>query len=251
MRAIDDDGDGTANGTPHAGAIFSALADHNIACGAAGDPTNQNQTSCPTLGAPTVTGEGQNNTAILTWTAVANATRYAIYPQRHRLRRRPDQDRDRHRADHHLHRHHRRQRHRLLLHGAGAGSHRRLLRAGLQLRDRDAGALLLPGRPDGLTAAAAGANQISLSWTSSDPGADSFNVYRAVGACPQPAYQLVASGLATTSYLDTTVSGGLDYSYVVTAKDITGGCESATSNCAQAQTTGSCVEPPGFAGLSR
>ncbi len=79
MRAIDDDGDGTANGTPHAGAIFSALADHNIACGTAGDPGNQNQTSCPSLGAPTMTGEGQNNSAILTWTAVAGATRYAIY----------------------------------------------------------------------------------------------------------------------------------------------------------------------------
>ena len=100
-----------------------------------------------------------------------------------------------------------------------------------------------------MNAAAAGANQISLSWSSSDPGADSFNVYRAIGACPQPAYQLVASDLATTSYLDTTVSGGLIYSYVVTAKDITGGCESATSNCSQAQTTGSCVEPPGFAGV--
>jgi len=79
MKAIDDDGDGTANGTPHAGAIFSALADHNIACGAAGDPTNQNQSSCPTLSAPTLTGEGQNNSAILTWSAVAGASRYAIY----------------------------------------------------------------------------------------------------------------------------------------------------------------------------
>jgi len=45
------------------------------------------------------------------------------------------------------------------------------------------------------------------------------------------------------------VSGGITYSYVVTAKDVTGGCESASSNCSQAQTTGTCVEPPAFAGL--
>ncbi len=45
------------------------------------------------------------------------------------------------------------------------------------------------------------------------------------------------------------MSGGLTYSYVVTAKDVTGGCESAQSNCAQAQTTGTCFEPPAFTGL--
>ena len=105
MRAIDDDGDGTANGTPHAGAIFSAMADHNIACGAAGDPSNQNQSSCPTLGAPTLTGEGQNNSALLSWTAVAERHPLRDLPQRHRLRCRPDQDRDRQRPDDHLHRH--------------------------------------------------------------------------------------------------------------------------------------------------
>ena len=134
MRAIDDDGDGTANGTPHAGAIFSALADHNIACGTAGDPGNQNQTSCPSLGAPTMTGEGQNNSAVLTWTAVTGATRYAIYRSDIGCDAGLHPDRDRQRADRDLHRHHRGQRHRLLLHGAGARNQRRLLRAGLQLR---------------------------------------------------------------------------------------------------------------------
>ncbi|PWB70003.1 MAG: hypothetical protein C3F15_14325, partial [Holophagae bacterium] len=108
---------------------------------------------------------------------------------------------------------------------------------------------IIPAIPTGLTATAAGANQISLSWTSLDPGAASFNVYRAIGACPQPEYHLLASGVTTTGYLDTTVSGGLTYSYAVTAKDVTGLCESVSSNCAQAQTTGVCVEPPGFAGL--
>jgi len=46
---------------------------------------------------------------------------------------------------------------------------------------------------------------------SSDPIADSFSVYRAVGSCPQPSYELIASGVTTLSYLDTTASGGLAY----------------------------------------
>jgi len=103
-----------------------------------------------------------------------------------------------------------------------------------------------PDPPTGLGAAAAGANQINLTWTSSDPIADTFSVYRAVGACPQPSYELIASGVTATSYLDTTVSGGITYSYVVTATDVTGGCESASSSCAQAQTTGTCRRAAGL-----
>jgi fibronectin type 3 domain-containing protein len=249
MRAIDDDGDGTANGTPRAGAIFSALADHNIACGTASDPSNQNQTSCPSLGAPTVTGEGQNNSAVLTWTAVVDAARYAIY-----------------RSDI----------------GCDAGLTRIAIVDSPTLTYTDTTVVndidyyymvqalgtndacfglvsncatvtpvpcFSPDPPTGLAADAAGDNQINLTWTSSDPLADTFSIYRAVGACPQSAYELIASGVTTLNYLDTTASGGLTYSYVVTAKDVTGGCESAQSNCAQAQTTGTCFEPPAFAGL--
>ncbi|HQP44104.1 MAG TPA: hypothetical protein PLV66_10545, partial [Thermoanaerobaculales bacterium] len=106
-----------------------------------------------------------------------------------------------------------------------------------------------PDAPTGLNASPNGDNQIWLSWSSSDPLATSFNVYRAVGACPQPAYELIATAVATTNYLDAPVSGGLTYSYVVTSKDVTGGCESAPGNCAQAQTNGACFEPPTFAGL--
>lgn len=249
MLAVDDDGDGTANGTPHAAAIFSALDDHNIACGTASDPQNQNQTSCPSLGAATLSGEGQNNSALLDWSAVAGASRYAVY-----------------RSDI----------------GCDAGLTRvatvnsptttytdttvvndidyYYIVQALGSTDACFGPVsnceivtpipcTIPSAPTGLSAGAAGDNQISLSWTSSDPGAASFNVYRAVGTCPQPAYQLVASDISGTSYLDTTVSGGLDYAYVVSAKDITGGCESPTTSCAQAQTTGVCVEAPAFDGI--
>jgi hypothetical protein len=249
MLAIDDDGDGTANGTPHAAAIFSALADHNIACGSASDPQNQNQTSCPSLGATSLTGVGQNNSAQLDWAAVPGAARYAVY-----------------RSDI----------------GCDAGltkvatvnsptttytdttvvndiDYYYVVQA-LGSSDSCFGPVsncelvtpipcMIPSAQTGLIATAAGDNQISLSWTSTDPGAVSFNVYRAVGTCPQPAYQLVASDVSGTSYLDVTVSGGLDYAYVVSAKDVTGGCESPTTSCAQAQTTGVCVEAPAFAGV--
>jgi len=79
MMALDDDGDGTANGTPHAAAIFAALARHNIACGAAGDPQNQNHSSCPELLVTTLTAEPGSNSTILSWGPVTNATRYLIY----------------------------------------------------------------------------------------------------------------------------------------------------------------------------
>jgi len=80
LRTLDDDGDGTANGTPHAQAIFQAMNRHGIACGAAGDATNQNNTSCPSLTTPVLTASGGNNSVKLDWTTGGvNATRYYIY----------------------------------------------------------------------------------------------------------------------------------------------------------------------------
>ncbi len=79
MMAIDDDGDGTENGTPHAAAIFAALDRHNIACGEAGDAKNQNQTSCPPLTVGILTASAGSDAATLSWDAVANATRYHIF----------------------------------------------------------------------------------------------------------------------------------------------------------------------------
>ncbi|MCB1054606.1 MAG: trypsin-like peptidase domain-containing protein [Acidobacteria bacterium] len=98
-----------------------------------------------------------------------------------------------------------------------------------------------------LSATVGGDNQIDLAWTGS-AGATSYNVYRALGACPGTGYQLVAN-TASTSYSDTTVSGSVTYSYVVTAVDDATGCESDFSVCADATGTGTCTEPPAFAGL--
>jgi choice-of-anchor B domain-containing protein len=106
-----------------------------------------------------------------------------------------------------------------------------------------------PQAPASLAAAAAGDNRIDLSW--SDGGAGTtFRLYRSFGGCPGAGFEEVADGLAATAYSDLGVAGGVGYSYTVTAVEATGLCESAPSNCAEAQTTGVCNAPPAFAGAS-
>jgi hypothetical protein len=104
-----------------------------------------------------------------------------------------------------------------------------------------------PSAPSGLSASPMGANNIQLTWTAS-AGAVSYDVYRSAGACPGGAFTRIASGVAATTYTDTTVSGGTTYSYRVTAR-AADNCESANSNCASATATGSCTNAPSFAGL--
>lgn len=77
LRAIDDDGDGTANGTPHAAEIYAALNRHGIACTTAG--SNNNYTTCPTISKPTgLSATYSSNKVILTWNSVQNASKYEI-----------------------------------------------------------------------------------------------------------------------------------------------------------------------------
>ena len=78
LRTIDDDDGNLANGTPHAAAIFAAFDRHKIACGAAGDTSNQNSSSCPAIGASTLSATAGNSSAQLNWTPVANATGYNV-----------------------------------------------------------------------------------------------------------------------------------------------------------------------------
>ncbi|MEM7351819.1 MAG: trypsin-like peptidase domain-containing protein [Acidobacteriota bacterium] len=105
-----------------------------------------------------------------------------------------------------------------------------------------------PDAPTGLSATPNGNNRIDLSWTGS-AGADSYNIFRAIGGCPQGSYEEIATGVAGTSYSDTTVSGGITYSYVVRAFDQSEGCESMDSGCTQADATGLCTLAPTFDGL--
>ena len=107
-----------------------------------------------------------------------------------------------------------------------------------------------PGTPTGLSATVPGDNEIDLAWSAGTPAGDTYSVYRTTGSCPGSGYSLLASGLSSASYSDTTVSGGTTYAYEVTAVDSTGGCESGASGCASGTATGACTAPPTFAGLS-
>jgi hypothetical protein len=99
-----------------------------------------------------------------------------------------------------------------------------------------------------------GENQITVTWTgiAETPGA--YAIERADGVCgSEGLYRPVAAtGGATTSFTDTTVSGGLDYSYrVIAATDASGKCQSQlASGCVSAAATGTCSLKPGFAGAT-
>jgi hypothetical protein len=79
LRLMDDDDGNLNNGTPHAAAIFAAFDRHDIACGSASDPEHQNSSTCPSLGAPTITARALTNAVELTWDPVADASSYRVY----------------------------------------------------------------------------------------------------------------------------------------------------------------------------
>jgi extracellular elastinolytic metalloproteinase len=101
--------------------------------------------------------------------------------------------------------------------------------------------------PTGLTVTANGDRRIDLAWNAV-PAATGYSVYRAIGACPQVSYTLVATGLPSPTFSDTTVSGQIPYSYVVTAQ--VDGIESLRSACASAAAPGPCTQAPVFDGLA-
>jgi hypothetical protein len=120
----------------------------------------------------------------------------------------------------------------------------------------DLGPLVPPGAlcdayvgPTTLTATANGDNQIDLVWDAVPGTGITYSVRRSASACPQPSFETIATGLVGTTYSDTTVSGGITYSYTVIAVDDEL-CESDPSPCDQADATGPCIEPPVFDGLA-
>jgi subtilisin-like proprotein convertase family protein len=78
LRSVDDDDGNLSNGTPHGAAIFAAFDRHAIACGSAADPSNQSSSSCPALGAPTLSATAASSSVTLSWTAVPDAASYRI-----------------------------------------------------------------------------------------------------------------------------------------------------------------------------
>jgi hypothetical protein len=78
IRAVDDDDGNLANGTPHAAQIFAAFNRHNLACGAAGDASNQSTATCPVIPAPTLSAAPRPGANFLSWNSVPNASSYRI-----------------------------------------------------------------------------------------------------------------------------------------------------------------------------
>jgi Malectin domain len=80
------------------------------------------------------------------------------------------------------------------------------------------GTSTVPPAPTGLTAVA-GNNQVALSWTAA-AGASTYNVKRSTTSGTN--YTVIKSGLAATSFTDTTVTNGTTYFYVVSAQNAQG-----------------------------
>lgn len=112
------------------------------------------------------------------------------------------------------------------------------------------GALCAPfDGPTVLTADVTTPNAIDLAWDTVAGTGITYDVYRAFGSCPQSGDELIAEDLTATSFIDSAVSGGSTYSYVVIAVEPTEGCRSDPSPCASAVATGDCTLDPTFAGV--
>ena len=105
-----------------------------------------------------------------------------------------------------------------------------------------------PDAVTGLSATAAGDQQIALNWAPGEAGA-SFEVYRSIDGCGGPETQ-IAEGLTSNSLIDSPVSGGISYGYRVRQRSADQRCVSEFSTCQAAQTTRLCTAPPSFAGIA-
>lgn len=105
-----------------------------------------------------------------------------------------------------------------------------------------------PGVPSGLSATPNGDNRVDLAWNPV-AGAERYRVYRGTGACPGTGVVQIDE-VTTTTYSDLTVSGGVTYSYRVSAFDDGESCESAPGSCDDATAAGVCLLTPAFTGLA-
>ncbi len=103
--------------------------------------------------------------------------------------------------------------------------------------------------PTSLTADVTAPNAIDLAWDTVTGAGITYEVYRAFGSCPQVDAEVITDGLTDTSFVDSSVSGGSAYSYVVKAVEPIEGCQSDPSPCADAVATGDCTLDPTFSGV--
>lgn len=97
-----------------------------------------------------------------------------------------------------------------------------------------------------LTATPNGDHRIDLGWTSGGAGYV-HDIYRSLGGCAGGATPELLASVSGESYADTTASGQITYGYWLRSVD--GLCTSASTECVEATTTGSCTEPPAFGGV--
>jgi hypothetical protein len=102
--------------------------------------------------------------------------------------------------------------------------------------------------PTGVVAVPNGANSISLSWDAMGAGF-TYQISRSPGGCGSPGPGVPLGDTGLTSFTDTTASGGVPYAYWIRGAE-PGGCVSSPSVCVEATTTGTCFEPPWFAGAT-
>ncbi len=104
------------------------------------------------------------------------------------------------------------------------------------------------------SAAAIANNQIQLTWTGISPTPGSYAIERAIGAPGSEGYYQPVGWVAgnVENFIDTTVQGGVTYTYrVIAATDARGRCQSLVrSGTASATATGTCNLKPVFAGAS-
>ena len=100
-------------------------------------------------------------------------------------------------------------------------------------------ALVPPTPPAGVTAAGSGDNRIDLSWSPAI-GAVEYRVLRSLTS-GGPYTEIGSVAAPQTSFIDTTVSGGAVYYYVVRALQP---CDSGNSSQVGASTTGTCFVGP-------
>lgn len=254
-RFIDDNDGNLANGTPHAAEIFAAFDLHAIACGTAADAANQNS-GCPAVpAAPTLSACSSNTPVQLGWSPSPGATQYRVL--RNTL-------------------------------GCRFGFQPLGVVGGVQQFFEDPG--VAPGvpyyysvqpvgannscygvasnciavtptscsasslaAPTGVTLSTPANNQIQVSWNPV-PGAAAYKIYRRGGDCSSSAgYVAIGTVQApAASFLDANgLQGTFAYAYQVAASDTPcTACTSPPSACAATVATGTCVQPPTFAGVA-
>lgn len=261
MLAADDDNGNLADGTPHAARLFQAFADHAIACGTAGSPSNQNSSGCAALAAPAVSAtaslrlpgaEGAPANSIdLDWAPIANAQGYQVlknhgdcslsYQHVATVGSGTTDYEDTDIVDHQAYGY------RVVALGAAGALPANSCYSPLS----NCATATISACPNATGSAPGLANpsdnRVDVTWNNSGTCA-SFNVYRRQGGCAGGGvFNLIAGGQAGPTYVDLNVSGGITYGYEVSALDPSGSFETGRSPCAEITPTGVCNETPTFA----